>query len=83
MYTYLLQLVGKSVNFKDEILEGSLCGPLGVQEQFELLLCGVLAAVEHLKHLRDAAIDADDQPEQLALCEPLARVQEMGGLAGR
>ena len=81
--TYLLQLVGQSVNFKNEILEGPFCGSLGVQEQFEILLCGVLAAVEHFKHLRHATVDADDQPQQLALCEPLAGVQEVGGLAGR
>ena len=82
MHTYLLQLVGQSIDLKDEVLEGSLGGPLGVQEQSELLLSGVVATVENLKHLWYSTIDADDQPQQLALCEPLAGVQNVGRLAG-
>ena len=55
---YLLQLVGQFVDLQDQILQRKL--GCSLQEQIQLSLCGVGAAVKHLERLRYSAVEAND-----------------------
>ena len=79
---HLLQLVGQLVDLQDEVLEGVLGSPLGVQEQPQLLLSHSGPAVEHLKGLGHPTKHPYHSPDQLVGREVLAGVQDVCGLLG-